>query len=78
MYLLKSMKSPKRILFLADINSTHTRKWAELLVQQGFALAIFSLNSPESDWPHKNDIQVFSDTFKQHLLTENSDRKSVV
>lgn len=66
------MKSPKRILFLADINSTHTRKWAELLVQQGFALAIFSLNSPESDWPHKNDIQVFSDTFKQHLLTENS------
>ncbi|MCE3279634.1 MAG: hypothetical protein K0S44_1825 [Bacteroidetes bacterium] len=40
----------KRILFLADVNSAHTRKWAELLTEKGFRVGIFSLNPILSKW----------------------------
>jgi L-malate glycosyltransferase len=40
----------KRILFLADVNSAHTRKWAELLTEKGFSVGIFSLNPVHSKW----------------------------
>lgn len=40
----------KRILFLADINSTHTRKWVESLAEKGFDIGIFSLSSPQNKW----------------------------
>lgn len=40
----------RRILFLADVNSAHTRKWAELLTDRGFIVGIFSLNPVHSKW----------------------------
>lgn len=40
----------RRILFLADVNSAHTRKWAELLTEKGFIVGIFSLNPVKSHW----------------------------
>jgi glycosyltransferase involved in cell wall biosynthesis len=39
-----------RILFLSDINSAHTRKWALSLAQRGHQIGIFSLSSLEEDW----------------------------
>jgi glycosyltransferase involved in cell wall biosynthesis len=37
-----------RILFLADVNSSHTQKWAKSLALDGFKIGIFSLNKLES------------------------------
>lgn len=39
-----------RILFLADINSSHTKRWAEGLVRCGLRIAIFSFAMPRSPW----------------------------
>ncbi|HTA81576.1 MAG TPA: glycosyltransferase [Bacteroidia bacterium] len=39
-----------RILFLADINSPHTQKWALSLAEKGFEIGIFSLSKPYTDW----------------------------
>lgn len=39
-----------RILLLADINSSHTRRWAEGLIRKGLTIAIWSTSSPKSDW----------------------------
>ena len=50
----------KRILFLADVNSAHTRKWAVSLAEKGFTIGIFSLGEPESDWYKGKNISVFS------------------
>jgi L-malate glycosyltransferase len=51
----------KRIFFLSDVNSAHTRKWAESLAKKGFDIGVFSLSSCKSDWfePYKN-IRIFS------------------
>jgi glycosyltransferase involved in cell wall biosynthesis len=43
-----------RILFLADINSPHTQKWALSLANNGFSIGIFSLNKPSTDWFKEN------------------------
>jgi glycosyltransferase involved in cell wall biosynthesis len=40
----------KRILFLADIDSAHTRKWAVSLSDRGYEVGIFSLRKSESGW----------------------------
>lgn len=40
----------KRILFLADVNSSHTQKWVSSLVSRGFQIGLFSLSNPETDW----------------------------
>jgi glycosyltransferase involved in cell wall biosynthesis len=40
----------KRILFLADIDSAHTRKWAVSLAERGYEIGIFSLRKSESRW----------------------------
>ncbi|MDQ3108540.1 MAG: glycosyltransferase [Bacteroidota bacterium] len=40
----------KRILFLADIDSAHTRKWAISLSERGYEIGIFSLRKSESSW----------------------------
>ncbi len=39
-----------RILFLADIDSSHSRKWITGVSQRGFEVAIFSLRKSESNW----------------------------
>jgi glycosyltransferase involved in cell wall biosynthesis len=40
----------RRILFLSDVNSAHTRKWAESLAKKGFDIGVFSLSPCTSDW----------------------------
>lgn len=40
----------RRILFLSDVNSAHTRKWAESLAKKGFKIGVFSLSPCTSDW----------------------------
>lgn len=51
----------KRILFLSDVNSAHTRKWAESLAKKGFEIGIFSLSPCKSDWFESfSNIHVFS------------------
>ncbi len=39
-----------RILFLADINSPHTQKWASSMASKGFEIGIFSLNKSNKTW----------------------------
>lgn len=69
----------KRILFLADINSTHTRKWVESLAEKGFDIGIFSLSSPQTDWFGKYDkIKILSDNnVTAEIFHELSFKKSV-
>lgn len=43
-----------RILFLADINSPHTQKWAISLSNDGFEIGIFSFNAPSTNWYSEN------------------------
>lgn len=51
-----------RILFLADINSAHTRKWTEGLVSKGFTVGIFSISAPNDDWYKKfPQVETFND-----------------
>lgn len=40
----------KRILFLADIDSSHTQKWAVSLHRKGFEIGIFSIRKSISEW----------------------------
>lgn len=44
------MKDPQRILFLADINSTHTERWVKSLIAKGFSVALFSLSEKLISW----------------------------
>ena len=44
------MKVSQRILFLADINSTHTERWVISLLEKGFSIALFSLSDEKKTW----------------------------
>ena len=66
------MKSAKRILFLADVNSAHTRKWAVSLAEKGFTVGIFSLSKPETDWYKKNNIQIFYQNTSKNKFASSS------
>ncbi len=46
------------ILLLSDINSSHTRKWAEILVGNGYRVGIFSISKPLSDWYSSYGIEL--------------------
>lgn len=59
-----------RILLVANINSTHTKKWALALKERGLKIALFSLATPfkDYDWlsqidqfyfPKRNQIPIF-------------------
>jgi glycosyltransferase involved in cell wall biosynthesis len=48
-----------RILLLADINSVHTRRWAQGLSEQGLDIGVFSLNPPDPMLKPVPDIKVF-------------------
>ncbi|MDX1445541.1 glycosyltransferase [Lishizhenia sp.] len=39
-----------KILFLADVNSSHTRKWVMGLRKNNIEVAIFSMSAPREDW----------------------------
>ncbi|MDX2172847.1 MAG: glycosyltransferase [Bacteroidota bacterium] len=43
-----------RILFLADINSPHTQKWATSLSNDGFEIGVFSFNNSATNWYSNN------------------------
>lgn len=45
----------RRILFLSDVNSSHTRKWVTALAGKGFHVGIFSLHAPRTDWYADNE-----------------------
>jgi glycosyltransferase involved in cell wall biosynthesis len=39
-----------RVLLLAEVNSSHTIKWARSLLSSGLEIAVFSFSTPESDY----------------------------
>lgn len=39
-----------RILFLSDVDSSHTRKWAISLATRGYEIGIFSLRKSDNEW----------------------------
>jgi glycosyltransferase involved in cell wall biosynthesis len=52
----------RRILFLSDVNSSHTRKWAISLALRGYEVGIFSLRKSELKWwTTYSNIQVFDE-----------------
>ncbi|MCJ8288216.1 MAG: glycosyltransferase [Crocinitomicaceae bacterium] len=51
------MKNPQKILFLADINSTHTELWVKGLLGRGFKIALFSLSKSVITWA--DDLENF-------------------
>jgi len=56
-----------RILFLADINSPHTQKWANSLSSNGFVIGIFSFNSSITTWFASNkNIKCLHQAFKKN------------
>ncbi|MEO5644965.1 MAG: glycosyltransferase [Bacteroidia bacterium] len=64
----------KRILFLADIDSAHTRKWAISLSERGYEIGIFSLRKSESSlFISHPSIRVFNEdglaTQKFHIAS---------
>ena len=63
-----------RILFLADINSAHTSKWALSLAAKGFTIGIFSLNKAKTDWFKGNaNIEYLSD----NIATDVAAKKDI-
>ena len=67
-----------RILFLADAQSSHTRKWILNLSEKGFDIHLFSLHNPPADWYNSN-INVYSFGLEMKIkdLSEKSIRKAV-
>lgn len=45
---------------MSDINSAHTKKWVEVLLEKNVVLAVFSLSIPDSDWYSEKDILLLS------------------
>src|ERR1051326_9430158 len=66
------MTSPKRILFLADVNSAHTRKWDVSLAEKGFTIGIFTLSRPESEWYKQNNIIVFNGNINKNIFSSSA------
>ena len=57
-----NLNMPIKILFLSDVNSAHTQKWALALAGKGFKIGLFSLNKNKSDWSKGNtNIQYLSE-----------------
>ena len=49
-----------RIFFLADINSAHTIKWVNSLVERGHQIGLYSLNASDFNWYQGNQsIKVY-------------------
>ena len=48
-----------RVLFLADINSSHVQKWVTSLANSGFEIFVFTLSPCISNWSQKKNIRVF-------------------
>lgn len=50
----------KKVLLLADINSTHTQKWAIGIIESGWKVFIFGLHAIKNDWYSEHGIEVKS------------------
>ena len=63
----------KKILFLADINSSHTQKWVSGAASLGYSTAIFSLSKPVNDWYKKARVELLSDNgvVENNIFTGN-------
>ncbi len=60
-----------KILFLADINSAHTSKWALSLAAKGFQISIFSLNKAKTNWFLGNtNIEYLSDSIATEVASK--------
>jgi len=46
-----------KVLFLADVNSSHTRKWVLGLVSKGIEVSIFSMSAPRQCWYKDVNVQ---------------------
>ncbi|MCO5260286.1 MAG: glycosyltransferase [Crocinitomicaceae bacterium] len=44
-----------KVLILADINSSHTKKWVEGICTSGIEVGVFSLRTPTNDWVNQYD-----------------------
>ncbi len=53
----------KKILFLADINSSHTRKWVSGVAGLGYDVAVFSLSRPVTDWYSSAGVRLINSVF---------------
>jgi L-malate glycosyltransferase len=68
----------KRLLLLSDINSAHTRRWAEALALEGLAIGIFSISQPTLDWFSKNkNIVILSDSTTHPPLFHQTELKKI-
>lgn len=67
----------KRILFLADADSSHTMKWAIGLHQRGMIIAIFSLRKSVSGWNTDfPGIRIFdADAFAKEKFSQSDSSK---
>jgi L-malate glycosyltransferase len=63
-----------RVLFLADIDSSHSRKWITGVAERGFEVAIFSLRKSESNWfRNYPTIKVYdADWFSKEKFSKSS------
>lgn len=63
-----------RILFLADINSTHTQKWIKGLAEDDFEIGIFSLNQRNDKSSISTSVHVFYEGsfFKRRIFSKIS------
>lgn len=65
-----------KILFLADINSSHTEKWALSLTAKGFEIGIFSLNKANTSWFKNNTgISYLSDDIASEVKEKTESGK---
>ena len=68
---------PKKILLLADVNSSHTRKLVNGLAAEGFEIGLFSLSKRQQDWfSEKQNVTVFDENaFSQETFGGSSVQK---
>jgi glycosyltransferase involved in cell wall biosynthesis len=67
----------KRVLLLSDVNSAHTRKWVEVMLEKELKIGIYSLSSPKDEWCLEKGIQLFlANDNKQHDFHASHLKKS--
>lgn len=67
----------KRILYLSDINSVHTRRWIMGMREFGYEIKLFSLALEKDDWSEKNKITSHCFGVKQSKIRSGSTFKKL-
>lgn len=73
---MSTLSSNKSILILADVNSSHTKKWVIALCEQ-FDVSLFSLSAAKDSWTNNHPIRFKSFDASTGLSKQNSDRKKL-